>query len=532
VLAPGLVLVEQYELIAPLGSGGQGSVWLARERTTRAERALKVVDVSRASKTARERAQREADQLVRLQHPAIVRCSWLFVEPRLQLLVLVLDFVRGKSLAELELDPRLTPERKLEVLGRVADALAHAHDVGIVHRDVKPQNILVADGFFTQPTRPDSVQLVDFGIAVPTGNPDPLTHTERIIGTRTFMAPEQLDPPSWGEHPDAPPLDVFAWGVTAWRLMVGVHPTGLPERAIEVDLVDAYRRARATGHLQLPTTPWTQLIGPALALDRRDRLRDGAALCRHLGRPSASSHQTTEVSSELRLPVRVQAAISPPSASPPLSTAGGTEVSQRVEVKSRRSPVTLLAVLGLLGAGALVLVVAVLSFTKLAPSFSPKSTSPWTDYVRQCCAKSPEHGTGDCSRAGARLELDERWWIRFQWARDAAGTGLQDSHPNAEVCAQPVGKDPTCWSAKPTLPARPLEATTEDLIAGNLQIWIRERGPKGTVVLDRMVTTYQSLNTGVLCDGLAYKRSSQSTIGIVVFSIEPAGEELSKYRGF
>ena len=531
MLQPGLV-VGPFELISPLGSGGQGSVWLARDRTSGAERALKILDLSRASNTARERAQREADQLVLLHHPAIVECFLLIIEPRLQLLALVLEHVRGRSLADHAADPRLTLARRLDVLQRVAEALAHAHASGVVHRDVKPQNILVADEFFVQPDRPDAVRLVDFGIAVSTGNPDPLTRADRTIGTPAYLAPEQLDPRTWGEYADAPSLDVFAWGVTAWELLVGGHPTGLGEDATQLDFVDAYRRAKqGAGALTLPITPWTKLVAPALALDPRDRLREGATLCRLIAQISSPARSTTEESPESApaLPGRNQAVRG--GASHASTTAGVANVGQRLQARPRGTSwvVLLVLLLTLVGTGGLVAIFAAFSLAHQSETPSPASTSPWTAYVRHCCSKSPEFGGGDCSRVGALLGSGDRWWLRYQWAQDAGRSALQKSHPQAEVCAQPAGRDPVCWPAKPEIPATPVEVTTDELTSGSFQIWVRDRGQ----VLDRLSTRYPGgLSTGVLCVGLRSTKGTMNNVGVVVFSVEPVGENLSKYRGF
>jgi Protein kinase domain len=535
MLDRGVVLDERYELEHALGSGGQGAVWAALDRLTGTRRALKVLDVGRASATARERAQREAEQLVQLEHPSIVHCFGLFADPRRELLVLVLEYVQGRSLAECAEDSRFTLARRLEVLQHVAEALAHAHATGIVHRDVKPDNVIVSDDFFSAPDHPRAVRLVDFGIAVPTGNPNPLTRENRTVGTRAYMAPEQIDPATWGNAPDAPALDVFAWGVMAWQLLVGGHPSGVRDPTREIDLVDAYRRAREkSGALELPDTPWTSLIAPALALDPRQRLRDGGVLCRRL----------KEVPSFGQVHLSLTTAGTEPATTD--DNAGGTQqgaagapiatTGSGATLEPRLAPQRTRARTGLLRAP--VLVLAAVGAVALAGlgvvALMRPHRSAWGKYVCTCCKKSPQYVGHACAENGATLADDARWWVRFQWATDKDGRALQDSNPLAEVCAKPEGGSAVCWPAKRAGKAEPLEVTTHDLVSGALQVWIREPGPGGnTVVLGRMKTSgYASLSTGVLCEGIAYGKSIAGSIRTVAFSVEPVGEDLSVCRGF
>jgi serine/threonine protein kinase len=174
------------------------------------------------------------------------------------------------------------------VLLHVANALAHVHAHGIVHRDVKLENVLVTDAFFQRPHDPATVKLIDFGIAVRSQNPHPLTRAGFVMGTTPYLAPEQVDPRHFGGLRDTAESDVFAFGVLAWRVLMGdplQHPTGLRNLASLDEFAIAYRRAQHDRWpARIPDPAYRALLRKALALRPEDRITNGAELVRELGR--------------------------------------------------------------------------------------------------------------------------------------------------------------------------------------------------------------------------------------------------------
>jgi serine/threonine-protein kinase len=175
----------------------------------------------------RDRFLREARAQARLTHAAIGRVLDVPDVPPGEIPVLVLEFLEGEDLgARLE---RVGPEAVDVVLGRVREAaagLAHAHAKGVLHRDVKPSNLMLVDG---------RVRILDFGLAAVEGS-DKLTTTGMVMGSLPYMPPEQLR----GEEVAAP-ADQFALAVSAFELLTGALPFGPEDRAREApaDLAEA-----------------------------------------------------------------------------------------------------------------------------------------------------------------------------------------------------------------------------------------------------------------------------------------------------
>ncbi len=207
------LLLGRYQLEAAIGSGGHGSVWRAFD--AKLERPVAVKVLTRSSAAHDRRASREARAAARLNHPGIVALYELGEDA--DAVYLVSELVDGRTLAELEADG-LVSDRDLGEIGvALCDALAHAHRKQVVHRDVKPQNVLVvADpaagaGF---------VKLTDFGVARLLSE-EPLTVTGGVVGTVAYMAPEQA-----AGHPTAEPADVYSLALTLHEGWSGVRPGG------------------------------------------------------------------------------------------------------------------------------------------------------------------------------------------------------------------------------------------------------------------------------------------------------------------
>ena len=202
----GLIL-GRYRALRPLGSGGHGSVWLARDERSGRDVALKVVPREGKAGT---RAEREALAVARLRSRYCARVY--AVERDDRHVYVAYEYLPGKTLREAIRAGDLNDAAALEAAAQLLDALAHAHHRGIVHRDVKPANILLVEG-------PDiSLRLLDFGLAQ-LGDGDALTATGDVPGTLAYIAPERLS----GEQATGA-ADVWAAGVILWEMLAGYHP--------------------------------------------------------------------------------------------------------------------------------------------------------------------------------------------------------------------------------------------------------------------------------------------------------------------
>jgi hypothetical protein len=204
-------LQGQYRILRLLGRGGMGAVYLAREEALERLVAVKVL-AGALDEDARERFRREAKSGARLTHAGIVPLH-AFGEVE-GLPYLVMGYVRGETLsARLRREGRMPAADARRVLADVAEALDHAHRHGIVHRDVKPDNIMIDD-------ETGRALLTDFGVAKAAASGPTMTQAGGVVGTPQFMSPEQVA--------GAPGLDgrsdLYALGVTAYQMLSGRLP--------------------------------------------------------------------------------------------------------------------------------------------------------------------------------------------------------------------------------------------------------------------------------------------------------------------
>ena len=227
----------QFEILECLGRGGMGVVYKARQKSLNRLVAIKILAPERGHDARfAERFVREAELLAKLSHPHIVTIHD-FGETG-GLYFLVMEFVDGVSLRDLLREGKLEPEQALAIVPEICDALQFAHDHGIVHRDIKPENILL--------DRLGRVKVADFGLAKligsandqATGNgtvsPD-LTEAGKIMGTPSYMAPEQSEHPGDVDHR----ADIYALGVVFYQMLTGELPAQRlepPSRKVRIDV--------------------------------------------------------------------------------------------------------------------------------------------------------------------------------------------------------------------------------------------------------------------------------------------------------
>ena len=210
--APGRVLGNRYRLVEPLARGGMATVWIAEDPVLSRQVAVKVLRADLAADDAtRTRFRHEAIAAAKLSHPNIV--STFDTGDDDGVAYIVMELVHGPTLRHL-IDQRggLAVSDVIRIGKQVADALDAAHRAGLVHRDVKPANVLVpASG---------PVKVTDFGIAKAAGSDD-LTRTGTVMGTARYLAPEQVN----GRPTDAR-TDVYALGLLMFESLCGHPPFG------------------------------------------------------------------------------------------------------------------------------------------------------------------------------------------------------------------------------------------------------------------------------------------------------------------
>jgi hypothetical protein len=266
--ATGDVLQDRYELRSLIATGGMGEVWRAQDRVLGREVAVKVLKPEfTGDPVFLTRFRTEARLSAGLTHPNIaVLHDYGEAEPAApggdRLVYLVMELVDGEPLsAVLAREGRLTPARTLDLLGQVAAGLAAAHAGGVVHRDVKPANLLV---------RPDgTVKMTDFGIAWSAANAT-VTRTGHVVGTPQYLAPELVQ----GQKA-TPAVDVYAWGTVAYECLAGRRPFDGP------DPVEVAMRRTSESPTPLPAdvpAPVRELVERTLVIDPAARIPDGRAL--------------------------------------------------------------------------------------------------------------------------------------------------------------------------------------------------------------------------------------------------------------
>lgn len=541
--------IDRYLLVEPLGEGGQGSVWKAVDALDASRVvALKLVSIAQTKPTHLERVRREARALAKLEHPSLVRCHGLFEDFKASVLGLVLELVDGKSLADALDDARFTPALRWVVLQHVAQALAHLHERHIIHRDLKPENIVLAAQFWTTPSDPNTVKIIDFGIAAEEGNPNPLTAYGNVIGTPAYMAPELIDATYFAGGRPTPAIDVFAFGVVAWILLVGGHPTGLAAESTLVDYAMEYRKV-VTGERRWARTGGPPFVGQCLEPRPERRLQSGADVIRAMqGAPVATEKETVAIGAQrgtleaAPAPELFQRAAQPLPPTIDSSTVGPSVRAPGAAPAERpRSPGPALAVVGLAGVvvvcAAIGLVALVVWFqggaatpTVNAGTATPKRTAsppplPVTavpapgsasaeltpsgpsrpkqctteDETCACCPSGRDCGPTGC---GANLRPDEEFALRLWSVRGVPGVAtaaadrvcVSRTADTAHRVCTTVGA--TYGGATPT----PLRVNTRDLTQTGLFIEATVNGQ----VREKRDASFPAITRMAVCDGLEF----------------------------
>ena len=217
------------EVTEILGQGGMGVVYKARQPQLDRFVALKILpDEAEKDPAFAERFSREAKALAKLSHPNIVsvydfgRAEGHFY--------LMMEFVDGMNLRQLEHSKKLSPQEALAITPKICDALQYAHEEGVVHRDIKPGNILI--------DRKGRVKIADFGLAKMLGQESKdlsLTGEHAVMGTPHYMAPEQMNSSKAVDHR----ADIYSLGVVIYEMLTGELPVGrfaAPSKKVDIDV--------------------------------------------------------------------------------------------------------------------------------------------------------------------------------------------------------------------------------------------------------------------------------------------------------
>jgi serine/threonine protein kinase len=280
-LLTGHLLCDRYHVQRVIGRGGMGAVYSARDVRLERAVAVKVISVATADVAARVRLRarfhREARAAARLQHPNVVTVHDFGTDARLDLDFLVMELLRGEDMAtRLQRTGPADMATALEILEQAARGIAAGHRLGLIHRDVKPGNLFLAEDGASGRLR---VCVLDFGIVQLTADEDEeatathLTVAGRAPHSPAYAAPEQLR----GDSSLTPASDVWGLGVTAFQVLTGERPFTDAEQRRMMDGMPVPAPSARARNPRLPE-PLDDVLRIALSYRPADRFRDAAAL--------------------------------------------------------------------------------------------------------------------------------------------------------------------------------------------------------------------------------------------------------------
>jgi eukaryotic-like serine/threonine-protein kinase len=397
-------VVARYRLDRRLGEGGFGEVWAATHVVTRRGVALKFLKERVSSDDrARQRFLREARAASAVVHPNVIVIHDVFEDDGVP--IMVMDLLEGESLgARLRRDRTLSLPDVATIMLPVISAVHAAHAVGVLHRDLKPDNIFLARSALA-PGSGLEVRVLDFGIAKLTspedapGRSGALTHSDTVLGTPFYMSPEQF----FGEREIDSRSDVWAIGVIVYECLAGVRPTEAKTVAHVVKvIVDESIVALSRHRPDLPEEV-TEVVMRALSIDRAKRpsiLEMGRVLTPYAGvvsdvvatmisgRPGPLTPRADPAGHLVgALELHPDAQQHPPGASPnPIGARVHAGYAQTESIPATPSPLTMpkrrptmhpraLGTLGLVGGGAALFGVAVLVWRPIPGAPGPVSSS-------------------------------------------------------------------------------------------------------------------------------------------------------------
>jgi tRNA A-37 threonylcarbamoyl transferase component Bud32 len=274
-VAPGDVLGDRFRLLEHLGSGAMGDIYVAENVALGRRVAVKVLKPELVADPAfRQRFQQEAEAISAIEHRNVIRFLDLIVDDPI---FLVMEYAAGPTLsAELRQEGRLPLLRAVHIARRLLHALDATHRAGIIHRDVKPANVILTP----DPELGDEPKLIDFGLAKlasPVGG-EPLTRAGQIVGTPAYMSPEQI-----GNKEVGPRSDLYSLGCVLYHMLAGRPPFDISD---EVQLIYLHINEAPPPLRQLcPELPEAveRLLARALAKQPEARFADAREMIEALG---------------------------------------------------------------------------------------------------------------------------------------------------------------------------------------------------------------------------------------------------------